>query len=79
MSRNARRWERPVVSIEELVAAARRESAAALSTADAFLGDARRKQGLDVPHRFPGPARPLDDAELGPRDAAGPAASGRPT
>lgn len=53
MSNLGRGRERPVASIEELIAAVRRESAAALSTAEAFFPDPPSSQA--VPRRFPGP------------------------
>lgn len=55
MSHFGRGRERSVASIEELVAAVRRESAAALSTAEAFFPDPPSSQALTVPRRFPGP------------------------
>lgn len=68
MSAFGRRRERPVASIEELIAAVRRESAAALSTADAFLPDPRSRQVLTVPRRFPGPDELPGHPERSPRD-----------
>lgn len=79
MSDFGRRRERPVASIEELIAAVRRESAAALSTAEAFFPDPLSRQALAVPRRFPGPdglpghpERSPRDADTGPREARGP-------
>lgn len=71
MSKNVRRWERPVASIAELIEAVQRESAAALSTADAFFRDAPRTERLDLPHRFPAPGRHPDEPDARPRDATG--------
>lgn len=58
MSNFGRRRERPAASIEELIAAVRRESAAALSTAEAFFPDPPSRQRMTVPRRFPGPEAP---------------------
>lgn len=72
MSPRPRRPERPVASIEDLILAVRRESAAALSTAKEFLpSDAPSKQTLQLPHRFPLPGRLPEDPEPGPGDHAG--------
>lgn len=80
MSAIARRRERPVSSIEELIVAVRRESAAALSTAEAFFPDPPSRQALAVPRRFPGPDglpghpdRSHRDQDTGPRPSGGPA------
>ncbi|HEY0887322.1 MAG TPA: hypothetical protein VGE20_18655 [Ramlibacter sp.] len=80
MSTFGRGRERPVASIEDLIAAVRRESAAALSTAEAFFPDALSRQSLAVPRRFPGPdglpgqpERSSRDADTGPRESGGPA------
>lgn len=58
MSPNGRRGERPVASIEDLIVVVQRESAAALSVAEAFLPDANRLRRVDFPRRFPAPDRP---------------------
>lgn len=72
MSPNGRRAERPGASIEELIIVVQRESAAALSVAEAFLPDAHRLRRVDFPHRFPAPDRLPGGPVSGPRD--GPAA-----
>ena len=67
-----RRPERPVASIEDLILAVRRESAAALSTAKEFLPpDAPLKQTLQLPRQFPIPGRLPEDPERSPGDHAG--------
>lgn len=71
MSGGQPRWERPVPSIEELIQAVRRESAAALTTARAFLPGASSGRMLNVPRRFPVPDRPAEDTH--PEPAAAPA------
>ena len=67
MSTTSPRWERSRAPIEEVIRVVRRESAAALSTAEAFLQDAGRHPRLDLPHRFPVP----DGPDRAPRDKPG--------
>lgn len=72
MSAKPSRPERPVASIEDLILAVRRESAAALSTANEFLPPgASLKQTLQLPHRFPVPGRLPEDPERSPGRHAG--------
>lgn len=68
MSSFGRRRERPIASIEDLIAAVQRESAAALSAAEAFFPDPPSRQALSVPRRFPGPDGLPRPPERGPRD-----------
>jgi hypothetical protein len=80
MSASGHRGQRPAASIEELIAAVRRESAAALSTAEAFFPGPPSRQALSVPRRFPGPDGLTGHPERGPRDqATGSQHSGGPT
>lgn len=79
MSPHGRRWERPAASIEELRAAVRQESAAALGVAEAFLPDTASRQVLTVPRRFPGPDRLPGQPDPGPGDqGSGPRQSSGP-
>lgn len=64
MSATPRRPERPVASIEDLILAVRRESAAALGAAREFLSaDAQSKHRFQVPRQFPLPGRAPEDSE----------------
>lgn len=68
MSLKPRRPDRPIASIEELIIAVRRESAAALSTAEEFLPKQPLEQRVKLPQRFPTAGRPPEDPAQGPRD-----------